>query len=67
MKEIICNMCANTIKSNMFGYIDDHLSIEKRWSYGSSYDNEIHSINICEPCYKDLIHSFIVKPTILNN
>lgn len=63
---VYCNICSEKIKSNKFGYIEDYLNIEKRWGYGSEFDNEVHLVNICQSCYRELVKSLKIKPIIHN-
>lgn len=58
LKELLCNVCGKPILKNTFGYYDDHISIEKRWGYGSPYDNETHNFEICHDCYDKMIKTF---------
>ncbi|MCL1936059.1 MAG: hypothetical protein FWF57_06790 [Defluviitaleaceae bacterium] len=67
MEKIICNMCANDIKINDYGYYENYIKIEKRWGYGSCFDNQDHSFIICEHCYKrELVAKAKLKPIFLN-
>lgn len=66
MDNLVCNMCGNLICKNEFGYIKDHLSIEKRWQYGSKFDNEIHNLHICEECYEQFLNNCKHYPQTLN-
>ncbi len=58
ISDVKCNCCGKTIKKDGLGHIADYLSIEKRWGYGSDFDNEVHSFDICEQCYKKIISKF---------
>lgn len=62
----VCNMCAEDIQYNEYGYLDEHVKIEKRWGYGSTLDNQIHNICICESCYQNIFNSLKIKPKVLN-
>lgn len=55
---VVCNCCGKEIKTDSHGYTPDHLSVEKRWSYHSCFDNSIHSFDICQDCYQKIIDSF---------
>lgn len=59
-----CNCCGKDIATDKFGYTSDYLSVEKRWGYGSTFDNEVHSFDICEDCYKKLIKEFKIPINI---
>ena len=50
--KIICNKCGKEIVEA------DVLSVEKRWGYFSEKDNEVHSFDLCEKCYDELISTF---------
>ena len=60
---LFCSMCEIEIGKNQFGYIDDHLTIEKRWGYGSQFDNEVHNIILCESCYKVFVRALKIPPS----
>ena len=64
---LYCNMCKTKIPKNKFGYIDDHLHIEKRWNYGSIFDNEVHSIIICQACYGKIVDTLQISPIAKTN
>ena len=50
--KIICNKCGKEIVEA------DVLSVEKRWGYFSEKDNEVHSFDLCEKCYDELVSTF---------
>ncbi|MGN1318034.1 MAG: hypothetical protein ACI4VF_03395 [Lachnospirales bacterium] len=58
LKNVKCNCCGKEIEKDSLGNIIDHLSVEKRWEYGTSLDNEKHSFDLCEDCYKNIISKF---------
>ena len=64
--DIVCNMCGKDINKNNLGYLDDYLKIEKRWGFGSGFDNEVHIMNICESCYKEFIKKLKINHSIGN-
>lgn len=64
IESIICNCCGQEIDKNQFGYFDDHISVEKKWGYGSEFDGETHSFDICKSCYIKLINDFAKHPDI---
>ena len=66
MDNVICSMCKINVDLNDHGYVKDHLSVDKRWGYGTRFDNEIHSITICEDCYGSLIDEGNFNPKIIN-
>jgi hypothetical protein len=58
-ESITCNQCGKPINS----YWDTFISIEKKWAYGTEWDGETHSFDLCEQCYRELIAKFTVAPT----
>lgn len=60
LENVKCNCCGKTLEKDSLGNIADHLSIEKRWGYGTSLDNEEHSFDLCEDCYKKIISQFLI-------
>ncbi|MDR3239152.1 MAG: hypothetical protein LBT44_03580 [Clostridiales bacterium] len=61
LDSVVCNMCGKIVSKNRHGYIADSLSVEKTWSYESSWDGETHSFDLCMDCYRNLINAFTVK------
>lgn len=59
---VICNMCAKDIDIKSRLYVDNHISIEKIWHYGSPFDGETHSIDLCTDCYSELVDMLKIKP-----
>ena len=59
VESVICNMCGKPIDSRW----DISLSVDKKWAYGTKWDGETHSFDICEDCYKELIGKFAVAVT----
>ena len=50
--KIVCNKCGRVIEN------EDVLSVEKRWSYFSNKDNDVHKFDLCEKCYDEFISTF---------
>lgn len=61
--KVKCNCCGKEIATDKYGYTSDYLSVNKRWGYNSSFDNENHSFDICENCYKKFIDNFKIQIT----
>ena len=58
-ESITCNKCGKPIN----GYWDTFVSIDKKWAYGTEWDGETHSFDLCEDCYRELITQFAVAVT----
>ena len=59
VESITCNNCGKPIN----GYWDTFVSVEKKWAYGTEWDGEKHSFDLCEDCYRELITRFAVAVT----
>ncbi len=59
---VVCNMCGHEIERNEFGYLDEHINIEKQWGFGSHYDGQTHTIDLCKHCYDKFLDMLNVKP-----
>lgn len=53
--EVICDVCKRKIEKDSFGYIRDHIHIEKTWGYNSDKDGEHIEADICEECFDKII------------
>jgi hypothetical protein len=58
-------MCGKPVEKKGENIFSDYLSVEKNWSYLSSFDSECHKFDLCEDCYKKLVSSFSVPPEII--
>jgi len=56
---ITCNKCGKPINN----YWDTFVSVEKQWAYGTQWDGETHSFDLCEHCYRELIAQFTIAVT----
>ena len=64
IKLIICNMCGCDIDKSSNPYVDNHISIEKMWYYGSPFDGELHNIDLCLECYLKLLQIMKISPNL---
>ena len=58
-ESIFCNGCGKSI--DLTPYADNHISVEKKWGYGSEWDGETHSFDLCLDCYRKIISQFVLK------
>ena len=63
--KVFCNICGNEITFDGGISTHDYIHVDKTWGYCSDKDNQVHSFDICEPCYDNLIKTFKIKPTII--
>jgi hypothetical protein len=52
---VICNGCGKIVAK-----YTDYLGVDKVWGYGSDYDGEKHSFDLCEQCYEKLVSGFAI-------
>ena len=64
VEEVKCNQCGHVMQRDDFGYIEDHLSANKTWGYGSPLDGETHAFDLCHSCYSNLLESFKIPPKV---
>ena len=56
--DIVCNGCGKPIPQDKYGHKADCLSVDKEWGYGSCFDGENHSFDLCDECYSEIIKNF---------
>jgi ribosomal-protein-alanine N-acetyltransferase len=54
--EVTCNGCGRVLSK-----YEDSLSIDKKWGYGTPYDGETHSLDLCVDCYTKIIDGLKLK------
>jgi ribosomal protein L40E len=64
--KVICNKCGREINKYPVGYLDTFFSAQKTWGYGTGYDSETHSFDICAECYAELVSQFKIPITIID-
>ena len=65
LDEVHCNLCGHPVNKNVFGYFEDHISVNKTWGYGTPADGETHSFDLCFDCYSELKDKFVIPPRVL--
>ena len=55
---VFCNSCGKKLNSANGILKEDAFEATKEWGYFSKKDMEVHSFNLCEECYEELIESF---------
>ena len=66
LKQVKCNLCGQQLKKDDFGYIEDHLSVNKTWGYGQPVDGETHAFDLCYDCYTDFISRFKIPTKVIS-
>lgn len=57
-KTVYCNRCGKSLHVENDIVMEGILSVETTWGYFSKKDGEIHSFDMCEECYDNLIKQF---------
>lgn len=69
---IICNQCGREIRldgldNKSYEYQlaqAEVLPVKHQWGYGSKYDTERHTFDLCEECYDKLIQGFRIPISV---
>lgn len=65
--KVYCNRCGREIGIILPEHMGNYLSVDKRWGYGSCYDGEYHSFDLCDKCYGEIIKDFKIPPKAEND
>lgn len=57
LDRVVCNRCGRELEK-----YEDHLSVSKKWGYGTGFDGETHNFDLCEECYKKIAADFKISP-----
>lgn len=58
IKEMYCNCCGKQIVVEKGIIKEGVMSLDYSWGFFSDKDGEIHSIDLCEECYNEMIRKF---------
>lgn len=59
---VVCNRCGRTLQVEN-GYLKEGcFSAEAAFGYFSRKDGTVHSFDLCEDCYDELVSQFAVPP-----
>lgn len=64
LEVVRCNKCGRDIPHNNHIIKEGIFSVDYKWGYFSDKDREIHSFDLCEECYNELIKSFKINVDI---
>lgn len=67
VEKVNCNQCGREIGKNVFGYLEDHLSVTKTWGYGTSSDGETQEFELCFDCYSNMTEKFVIPPRCMSS
>lgn len=59
-KDVYCNVCGRKIKRVGGILREDVFTAKKEWGYFSHKDMQVHSFNICERCYNQMVSQFVI-------
>lgn len=60
LSEVICNICGRKLRVEKGILQEGALRIEKDWGFFSRKDGEVHSLDICEECYDEIVKRMTV-------
>lgn len=64
--KVVCNKCGKEFKGKNGILHEDGLFVVKEWGYFSEKDLQIHSFNLCEMCYGEMIKGFVVPVEVVD-
>lgn len=62
-KKVFCNKCGQSFCVKKDIIQEGIFEVEYEWGYFSEKDGEIHSFDLCESCYDELVNSFVLPVT----
>ena len=63
-QSVFCNKCGRELKKINGILHEDGLFIKKDWGFFSDKDLQIHTFNLCEMCYDQMIQEFVIPITM---
>ena len=64
LETVICNHCGKRLVVEAGILREGAIPIHHTWDFFSEKDGEIHSFDLCEECYDDLICQFRIEPNV---
>lgn len=61
-----CNKCGREIKKENDMLLEGVCQLEINWGYFSDKDGEVHSFDLCEPCYDEWVKTFAIPLAVKN-
>ena len=58
LEELYCNRCGRKIRVENHIVTDGVLSLDYKWGYFSNKDGKMHSFDLCEKCYDEIVRDF---------
>lgn len=59
LEHVYCNKCGRAIKTDNELILEGDFHIEYKWDYFSCKDGMIHSFDLCEKCYDNMVDTFL--------
>ena len=66
LTEAFCNYCGRQLQTDGGIVKEGIVSVENAFGYFSDKDGQIHSFDLCEKCYDNLMLQFEIPATIRN-
>ncbi len=67
ISKIKCNVCGKELKVENGIVMEGVFSVDYNWGYFSGKDGEMHSFDICEECYDQIMKQFKIPVTSEEN
>lgn len=63
--QVVCNCCGRQMKVQNGILMEGVAPVQIDWEYFSDRDGETHRFDLCESCYKKIIHNFSVPVEVV--
>lgn len=67
LESVTCNKCGKMLPIKKGIVMEGIFSIDYCWGYFSDKDGEIHSIDLCEKCYNEIVENFKIPVDVTDN
>ena len=61
-EEVRCNRCGKSLALYQGLPVEDFVSVEKVWGYGSGQDGVRIQFDLCENCVQEIVAGFVLPP-----
>lgn len=67
LKTVICNKCGKKIIVDNGIILEGVFSVDYSLGYFSEKDGEVHSFDLCEDCYDEMVKGYKIDIEIIDN
>lgn len=64
LARVVCNQCGRSLEVKNGVPTIDWFAADKEWGFFSDKDGQIHSFDLCEECYNQLVSGLKIAPFV---